>query len=72
MDGVSETLEQVRRRKVTDIDCDKAAVVHDRLWDTVEDLCNRWSLGVDKLTKVAQEVSTDSRSTSGTTSRIKG
>ncbi len=56
-DGVSGTLEQVGRRKVSDIDCDKAAVGHDRLGDTVKDFCNRWSLGVENLTKDAQEVS---------------
>ncbi|MBB5159725.1 hypothetical protein [Saccharopolyspora phatthalungensis] len=56
-DGVSGTLEQVSRRKVSDIDCDKAAMGHGRLADTVEDFRNRWSLGVENLAKDAQEIS---------------
>ncbi|MBB5152542.1 hypothetical protein [Saccharopolyspora phatthalungensis] len=56
-DGVSGTLEQVSRRRVSDIDCDKAAMGHSRLADTVEDFCSRWSLGVDNLAKDAKEIS---------------
>ncbi len=44
-------------RKVSDIDCDQAAVGHSRLADTVEEFCIRWSLGVENLAKDAQEVS---------------
>ncbi|RKT86352.1 hypothetical protein SAMN05421805_102248 [Saccharopolyspora antimicrobica] len=55
--GVSGTLEQASRRKVSDIDCDKQSVGHDRLADTVEDFCTRWSLGVENLARDAQEIS---------------
>ena len=55
-DGVSGTLDQVRTRKVSDIDCDKAAVGHGRLADTISDFCDRWSLGVDNLATDAQEI----------------
>ena len=56
-DGVSGTLEQVNRRKVSDIDCDPQAFGHDRLAETVADFCDRWSQGVEHLATDAREIS---------------
>lgn len=56
--GISGTIDQVNRRKVSDIDCDNQAFGHDRLADTVNDFCGRWARGVDNL-------ATDSRTVVG-------
>lgn len=55
-EGVSGTLAQVRRHKISDIDCAKSAFGHDHLADTVADFCARWQLGVDNLAKDGREV----------------
>lgn len=56
-EGINGVLDQVSRRKVSDIDCAPEAVGHGRLSEVVADFCDRWSIGVENLAKDAQEVS---------------
>lgn len=49
-------LDQVKTRKVSDIDCGKAAVGHDRLAEVISSFCERWSRGVENLATDAQEI----------------
>jgi hypothetical protein len=54
--GVNDTLGQLRRKKVSDIGGAKGDYGHDRLADTVSDFCQRWELGVEHLSKDAEEI----------------
>lgn len=55
-DGVTETLDAMATKKVSDIDAPKAAFGHDGLADVVSDFCDRWEIGVEHLTKDGSEI----------------
>jgi hypothetical protein len=55
-DGVTETLDQLATKKVSDIDPKKTDFGDDDLGGTVSDFCDRWELGVEHLSKDVQEV----------------
>jgi hypothetical protein len=57
-DGVTETLNQLATKKVSDIDAKKADFGDDDLGETVSDFCDRWELGVEHLAKDVQEIAT--------------
>jgi hypothetical protein len=55
-EGVTDTLNALATKKVSDIDADKSAFGHDKLGGTVGDFCERWQIGVEHLAKDGQEV----------------
>lgn len=55
-DGVTDTLDAMATKKVSDIDAAKSAFGHDGLADTVSDFCDRWNIGVEHLAKDGQEI----------------
>ncbi|TCO62992.1 hypothetical protein [Actinocrispum wychmicini] len=55
-EGVTDTLNTLATKKVSDIDADKSAFGHDKLGGTVSDFCERWQIGVEHLAKDGQEV----------------
>ncbi len=54
--GVDETLGQLRRKKVSDIRGKAADYGNDHLAQAVGDFCDRWEVGVQHLTKDAEEI----------------
>jgi hypothetical protein len=55
-DGVTETINAMATKKVSDIDAAKDAFGHDGLAGTVQDFCDRWEIGVEHLTKDGREI----------------
>jgi hypothetical protein len=55
-EGVTDTINAMATKKVSDIDAPKDAFGHDGLADTVGSFCERWQIGVENLIKDAQEV----------------
>lgn len=55
-EGVSDTLDAMATKKVSDIDAAKPAFGHDKLAGTVSDFCDRWNIGVEHLAKDGLEV----------------
>jgi hypothetical protein len=55
-DGVTETINAMATKKVSDIDAPKAAFGHDGLAHVVQDFCDRWEIGVEHLTKDGDEI----------------
>jgi len=55
-EGVTDTLDAMATKKVSDIDATKSAFGHDGLADTVSDFCDRWNIGVEHLAKDGQEI----------------
>jgi hypothetical protein len=55
-EGVTDTINAMVTRKVSDIDAPRHAFGHDRLGDTVADFCDRWEVGVEHLVKDSREV----------------
>ena len=55
-DGVTDTINAMATKKVSDIDAAKSAFGHDRLADTVSDFCDRWNIGVEHLAKDGLEI----------------
>lgn len=55
-EGVTDTLNTLATKKVSDIDADRSAFGHDKLGGTVSDFCERWQIGVEHLAKDGQEV----------------
>jgi hypothetical protein len=55
-EGVTDTLNALATKKVSDIDAQKSAFGHDKLGGTVSDFCERWQIGVEHLAKDGQEV----------------
>ena len=55
-EGVTDTLDKMATKKVSDIDAPKEAFGHDGLGEAVEDFCDRWEIGVEHLMKDASEV----------------
>jgi hypothetical protein len=55
-DGVTETINAMATKKVSDIDAPKAAFGHDGLANVVHDFCDRWEIGVEHLTKDGGEI----------------
>jgi hypothetical protein len=54
--GVTETLNAMATKKVSDIDAPAAAFGHDDLASAVEEFCDRWNIGVEHLAKDGAEV----------------
>ena len=57
-EGVTDTLDAMATRKVSDIDAAKSGFGHDGLADTVSDFCDRWNIGVDTWRRMARKSST--------------
>jgi len=55
-EGVTDTLNAMATKKVSDIDGPKSAFGHDRLGGTVDDFCERWQIGVEHLAKDGQGI----------------
>lgn len=55
-EGVTDTLNALATRKVSDIDAPRNAFGHDSLADAVIDFCDRWNIGVSHLANDAAEV----------------
>ena len=55
-EGVTDTINAMATKKVSDIDAPKSAFGHDQLGDTVADFCGRWQIGVEHLAKDAREI----------------
>jgi hypothetical protein len=55
-EGVTDTLNALATKKVSDIDAKESAFGHDKLGGTVSDFCERWQIGVEHLAKDGQEV----------------
>jgi hypothetical protein len=55
-EGVTDTLNAVATKKVSDIQAPKAAFGHDELADTVADFCGRWEIGVEHLSSDGQQI----------------
>lgn len=55
-EGVTDVLDAMATKKVSDIDADKSAFGHDGLAGTVSDFCDRWNIGVEHMAKDGQEV----------------
>jgi hypothetical protein len=74
--GINDTLTQLSERKVDDVDCAKSTFGHDDLAGTVSDFCDRWEIGVQNLSKDAEQIQSglDScvRAYVSTDSRLKG
>ena len=54
--GINTTLNDLKARKIDDLDGRKADYGHAHLADTVADFCNRWEIGVEHLATDAQEI----------------
>ena len=55
-EGITDTLDAMATKKVSDIDAPRSAFGHDGLAGTVADFCDRWEIGVEHLTKDAEAV----------------
>jgi hypothetical protein len=55
-DGVTETLNAMATKKVSDVDAPKSAFGHDEVADVVRDFCDRWEIGVEHLAKDGGEI----------------
>ncbi|MGH3621020.1 MAG: hypothetical protein ACRDQ5_04425 [Sciscionella sp.] len=55
-EGVTDALDAMATKKVSDIDARKDDFGNDRLGSTVSDFCDRWELGVEHLSKDVQHV----------------
>jgi hypothetical protein len=56
--GINTTLNDLKARRIDDLDGRKADYGHDRLADMTADFCDRWELGVEHLATDGQEVVT--------------
>ncbi|GAA4889218.1 hypothetical protein [Saccharopolyspora cebuensis] len=56
-EGVRSTVEAMRHRAVSEIDCPAEAFGHDRLAGITAEFCDRWNRGVSNLAEDAKEVS---------------
>ncbi|MFJ8672585.1 hypothetical protein [Streptomyces sp. NPDC093589] len=55
-EGVNATLNDLKEKKVSDLDGDQGDFGHEQLAETVSDFCDRWELGIEHLAKDGQEV----------------
>jgi hypothetical protein len=55
-EGVTDTLNAMATKKVSDIDAPESAFGHDGLGGTVADFCDRWEIGIEHLAKDTQEI----------------
>ena len=54
--GINQTLNDLRAKKIDQLDGRAADYGHQRLADTIADFCDRWELGVEHLATDGQEV----------------
>lgn len=54
-EGVTDTLDRLATKKVSDIDLSPSDFGHDHLGETIRDFCDRWQTGVQNLAKNANE-----------------
>lgn len=54
--GINTTLNDLKARRIDDLDGRRADYGHDRLAETVADFCDRWELGVEHLATDGQEI----------------
>lgn len=54
-EGVTDTLDRLATKKVSDIDPAPSDFGDDHLGETVRDFCDRWQIGVQNLAKDANE-----------------
>jgi hypothetical protein len=54
--GVNGILDAVGQQNVSDIKCDKSAIGHDNLAETVSGFCDRWNVGVGNLATDGREI----------------
>jgi hypothetical protein len=56
--GITTTLNDLKAKRIDDLDGRKADYGHDKLAETIADFCDRWELGVEHLATDGQEVAT--------------
>jgi len=56
--GINTTLNELKAKRIDDLDGRKADYGHDKLAETIADFCDRWELGVEHLATDGQEVAT--------------
>lgn len=56
--GVTDLMAELDAHSVSDLECDKSAIGHDGLADTLADFCNRWQYGVKNLTADGKDLAT--------------
>ncbi|GIF24275.1 hypothetical protein BJ973_007755 [Actinoplanes tereljensis] len=54
--GINTTLNDLKAKRIDDLDGRGADYGHDRLSETIADFCDRWELGVEHLATDGQEV----------------
>ncbi|HEX5203381.1 MAG TPA: hypothetical protein VFW27_25905 [Actinoplanes sp.] len=54
--GINTTLNDLKARRVDDLDGRKADYGHDGLAETIADFCDRWELGIEHLATDGQEI----------------
>ena len=54
--GINTTLNDLKAKRIDDLDGRKADYGHDKLAETIADFCDRWELGVEHLATDGQEV----------------
>ena len=56
--GINATLNDLKAKRIDDLDGRKADYGHDELAETIANFCDRWELGVEHLATDGQEVAT--------------
>jgi hypothetical protein len=54
--GITTTLNDLKAKRIDDLDGRAADYGHDHLADTIADFCDRWELGVEHLASDGQEI----------------
>jgi hypothetical protein len=54
--GINKTLNDLKAKRIDDLDGRAADYGHDKLAETIADFCDRWELGVEHLATDGQEV----------------
>jgi hypothetical protein len=54
--GINTTLNDLKARRIDDLDGRRADFGHAHLADTVADFCDRWEVGVEHLAMDSQEI----------------
>ncbi|MEU4239332.1 hypothetical protein [Actinoplanes sp. NPDC026619] len=54
--GINKTLNDLKAKRIDDLDGRAADYGHGKLADTVADFCDRWELGVEHLATDGQEI----------------
>jgi hypothetical protein len=54
--GINQTLNDLKAKRIDDLDGRRADYGHQRLADTIADFCDRWEIGVEHLAADGQEI----------------